>query len=174
MKTTWLTLTSMSLLVLGGLRPVEAASWEDPQELAWNYNAWADAPMPGQTQTPSPSNPGLANGQAPTTVPSTELQQQAGEYAVAAPASRWCQCGSLGEPWRLPQPCILQQHGIEIGGWTQARVHERPAAPTALGFNNETDFNLHQQWFYAEKKTNTDDGCWDPAAALTTCSASTA
>lgn len=164
MKTTWLTLTSMSLLVLGGLRPVEAASWEDPQELAWNYNAWADAPMPGQTQTPSPSNPGLANGQAPTTVPSTELQQQAGEYAVAAPASRWCQCGSLGEPWRLPQPCILQQHGIEIGGWTQAGVYTNAHGAGTngpLGFNNETDFNLHQQWFYAEKKTNTDDGCWD-------------
>ncbi len=154
MKTTWLTLTSLSLLALGGLRPVEAASWEESQALAWNSSAWADAPVPG-----------AAAPQAPAAVPQTAAQQAAEAYVEEAPSSsRWCQCGTLGDAWKLPQPCILQQHGIEIGGWVQSGVYTNAhGAPTngPMGFNNLTDFNLHQLWFYAEKKTNTECGCWD-------------
>lgn len=79
-------------------------------------------------------------------------------------ASRWCQGGQLGDPWTLPQPCVLQNLGINVGGWAQAGAFTNAHGTESngpLGTNNLTGFNLHQLYMFAERKTNTDDGGWD-------------
>ncbi len=72
---------------------------------------------------------------------------------------RWCHDGALGDPWTLPQPCLLKEAGINVSGWAQSGIltNSHGAGTNGpLGFNNLTDFNLHQLWIYGEKKTDTE------------------
>jgi hypothetical protein len=147
MKTTWLTLVSLLLVPVAGVCPAVAQNWGESQSVAWNnaYDYAPAAPAPAATAAP-------AAAPAPAPAPYVEQQQP-------------CDCPEgLGDPWTLPQPCFLQQRGITIGGWTQAGIYTNSHGASTngpLGTNNLTDFNLHQMWFFAEKKTNTDDGGWD-------------
>lgn len=77
---------------------------------------------------------------------------------------RWCHCGELGDPWTLPQPCCLKHLGINVSGWMQGGLYTNAhGAPNngPLGFNNLTNFNLHQLWLYAERKTDAETHGWD-------------
>lgn len=77
---------------------------------------------------------------------------------------RWCCCGQLADPWTLPKPCVFKQLNIDIGGWVQSGIFTNSHGASTngpLGFNNLTDFNLHQLWMYTERKTNTDENCVD-------------
>ena len=62
-------------------------------------------------------------------------------------------CCDLGDPWRLiePGPC-----GWNIGGWSNVGYH---TARTNANFNNrDSQVQLHQQWFYAEKVADGSEG----------------
>jgi hypothetical protein len=61
--------------------------------------------------------------------------------------------GCIGEPWKLA-PCPIA--GFTIGGWTNVGYH---AYANNFSFNNyPRNVQLQQQWFYAERKANGDDG----------------
>ena len=71
-----------------------------------------------------------------------------------------CQSGcGLGDPWTLPQPCLLQNHGIVVGGWLSAGIFGNAHGATSngpLGFNDVGDgFTLNQLWIFADKATDT-------------------
>jgi hypothetical protein len=79
-------------------------------------------------------------------------------------SSRWCCGGKLADPWKLPQPCLLKEAGISLSGWVQAGLYTNAHGADSngpLGMNNLTDFNLHQLWVYAERKTDTEKNAWD-------------
>ena len=77
---------------------------------------------------------------------------------------RWCCCGKLGDPWKLPEPCFVKEAGFDVSGWVQSGIltnSHGAGSNGPLGFNNLTDFNLHQGWIYAERKTDTEKNCFD-------------
>ena len=72
----------------------------------------------------------------------------------------WC---DLGDAWTLTH----EDSCVTIGGWTQFGYssNEQPFSVDKgdlLSFNDATgNVDLHQQWFYFEKATETDGCCWD-------------
>ena len=68
------------------------------------------------------------------------------------------------QPWKLPQPCVLQQLGINVGGWVQQGLTLNADNPVD-GFNGPVTTNdqsqqyqMNQAWVYFVKPTKT-DGC---------------
>lgn len=75
--------------------------------------------------------------------------------------------GCVGDPWRMPQPCALQNAGIMLGGWIQQGVTVNSRNP-ADGFNGpvvtndlDSEYQMHQLWLYAVKPVNTGGDGWD-------------
>ena len=71
-----------------------------------------------------------------------------------------CQPGcGLGDPWTLPQPCLLQRHGIVVGGWVSSGIYGNAHGATdngPLAFNDVGDgYTLNQLWISADKATDT-------------------
>lgn len=54
----------------------------------------------------------------------------------------------------------LSDRGVKVGGWTQLGYHsDGPLHERADRFNNHPDnLNVHQMWFYAEKRADGSDG----------------
>jgi len=133
------------------------------------------APQNGASESPSDRplpkpQPGPPAGAAPSAPAAAPTPDGTGNCYTCPPCddccskSRWCRCGELGDPWTLPQPCALQNLGINVAGWMQAGVITNSHGASnngPLGFNSRRDFNLHQLYLYAEKKTCTDDKDWD-------------
>ena len=77
---------------------------------------------------------------------------------------RWCACGKLAEPWKLPMPCALKCHDIVIGGWLSGGVYSNAYGDVSngpLGFRNLSTGSADQLWLYGEKKVNTKDSVFD-------------
>ena len=65
------------------------------------------------------------------------------------------------DPWKLPQPCVLQRMGITTGGWLQAGITANGEDP-GDGFNGPVlmndrhgDLQMHQFWLYFERACDT-------------------
>lgn len=80
-----------------------------------------------------------------------------------------CKCSAccLGAPWKLPQPCMLQNSGIMVGGWIQQGITFNGSNP-ADNFNgpvatNDLDgeYQMNQLWLYAARPVNTGGCGWD-------------
>jgi putative OmpL-like beta-barrel porin-2 len=76
------------------------------------------------------------------------------------PISRWL----ARDPFKLPQPCVLQNLGINIGGWVQAGITVNGEDP-ADNFNGPLltndrhgDLQMNELWLYAHKPVDT-GGC---------------
>ena len=99
---------------------------------------------------------------APTAQPPAKAEPvEVAEGTEEACKSRWCRCGELGDPWKLPQPCFLQERGITVGGWMEAGVYANTHGAEfngPLGLENLTSFNVNQLWIFAEKKAKSEDG----------------
>ncbi len=79
------------------------------------------------------------------------------------------QCGLVGrwlarDPWKLPQPCVLQCLGIKASGWLQAGITfngEDPAdrfnGPILMN-DRDGEFQMHQLWLSFERPCDT-GGC---------------
>jgi hypothetical protein len=158
MKRTFLSV--QILLLCGG---VAAAA----DTLSWDN--LADAPAGcQQCQQPACGQPSCQEQKSCGQECAAGQEECDGQKACADESSenkcRWCQCGKLGDPWKLPQPCVLQEAGITASGWIQSGVMTNSHGAESngpLGFNNLTDFNLHQLWFYLERKTDTEKNCID-------------
>jgi len=97
-----------------------------------------------------------------------------GEKAEApATAAAPCQCQSCCDacagpkPWSIPQPCILQNMGIKLGGWLQQGVTFNGLG-RGQGFNGTVgtnDFNgeyqMNQLWMFLDRPVKTDGCGWD-------------
>jgi hypothetical protein len=83
------------------------------------------------------------------------------------PSPCGCGCSSCcipDEPWKMPQPCILQKMGFMIGGWVQQGVTFNQHNP-ADGFNgvigtNDWDdrYQLNQVWLWLHRPAD-NGGC---------------
>jgi hypothetical protein len=70
----------------------------------------------------------------------------------------------IGDPWELPEPCALQCRGITWGGWVSAGILANSrgnASNGPLGFNDLSQFDAHQVWFYLDKEVDTSETGWD-------------
>ncbi|MCE5301710.1 MAG: porin [Planctomycetaceae bacterium] len=78
---------------------------------------------------------------------------------------RWCRDGKLSDPWTLPQPASLKNHGITAGGWIEGGILSNQYGAQRngpLGFEQYGDgFKMNQLWGFLERKTNTDGCGWD-------------
>lgn len=75
-------------------------------------------------------------------------------------------CGLFGrwlarDPWKLPQPCLLQRWGINTGGWFQAGITVNGQDP-ADNFNGPLltndrhgELQMQQLWLYFERPCDT-------------------
>jgi hypothetical protein len=88
----------------------------------------------------------------------------AAEPATAATSSA---AADPPQPWRIPQPCILQKYGINMGGWLEQGItfnSDRPADQfNGPNMTNDRDreYMLNQFWVYWERPTNTGGCGWD-------------
>jgi hypothetical protein len=138
-------------------------SWADGPEGVILYQpvglvaeqATPDAPVPPVPPSDSPSNTPPQPPAAPTTDSAT---------APAAAPSPAPPADAGPKPWHLPQPCFMQQMGINMGGWAEPGITLNSSDP-ADGFNgpiatNDLDrqFQLNQLWLYFVRPTKT-DGC---------------
>ena len=71
------------------------------------------------------------------------------------------------DPFRLPQPCVLQNLGIDAGGWLQAGITANGEDP-ADNFNGPVltndrhgDVQMNQLWLYLHRPVDTSDGGFD-------------
>ena len=84
-----------------------------------------------------------------------------------------CGSGSLfsswlgADPFKLPQPGVLQDMGIHVGGWLQAGITTNSENP-ADGYNGplltndvEGEVQMNQLWFNLHRPVDTSDGGFD-------------
>jgi len=71
------------------------------------------------------------------------------------------------EPWKMPQPCVLQNLGIGVGGWVQQGITfnaDKPAdrfnGPVTTN-DRDREYQLNQAWLYFVRPTKTDGCGWD-------------
>lgn len=75
----------------------------------------------------------------------------------------WFACNPR-EPWKLPQPCFLQQHKTVLGGWLQQGITFNDHNP-ADGFNGPVatndlanEYQMNQMWLYLHRPAD-NAGC---------------
>ena len=73
-------------------------------------------------------------------------------------------CGGccLGDPWTLPQPCVLQCMGIKVGGWLQQGI---TLNADGVDFNGpvatndwDHEYQMNQLWLYVDRPAD-NGGC---------------
>ncbi|MBC8873756.1 MAG: porin [Planctomycetes bacterium] len=129
-----------------------------PTAMAWAAEGTvSDEPVPATNQeaNDSPSDLEAPDGPALVTV---------GDACGVGCACTNCY---LGEPWRMPQLCALQDRGIMVGGWIQQGITFNSRNP-ADGFNGpvvtndmNSEYQMNQLWMYAVKPVNTGGYGWD-------------
>jgi hypothetical protein len=79
------------------------------------------------------------------------------QYASTQPAG----------PWKLPQPAVLQNAGITVGGWVEQGITFNSQNPSDK-FNGPIatddragEYQLNQAWVFLERKTKTNGYGWD-------------
>lgn len=93
--------------------------------------------------------------------PNTTQETQEGvDYSYAAPPDP-------PKPWHLPQPCIFQQMGINMGGWVEQGItfnSDRPAdrfnGPNITN-DRDREYQMNQAWLFFNRPTKTDGCGWD-------------
>ena len=78
--------------------------------------------------------------------------------------AKGCGKACCGGPWTLPQPCVLQNMGIKMGGWLQQGITFNGNNP-ANGINGpvatndwDGEYQMNQLWLFLDKQADT-GGC---------------
>ena len=78
-----------------------------------------------------------------------------------------CSPCRAADPWKLPQPSLMQQWRLELGGWIDQGISAVANNP-ADGYNGVVTFNdrdaeyqMNQLYAYLERKIDNDGGGWD-------------
>ncbi len=67
-------------------------------------------------------------------------------------------------PWALPQPCVMQQMGIKVGGWLQQGITLNPDNPSdhfngPVATNDwDDEYQMNQLWLFLDRPADT-GGC---------------
>jgi hypothetical protein len=96
--------------------------------------------------------------------------------SLSSSSAAQCQCPNCmaqasgraaGEPWTLPQPDLLQNLGIKMGGWLQQGVTLN-AYNSDDGFNGpvatndqDDEYQMNQLWLYFVRPVDTGGSGWD-------------
>jgi len=77
-----------------------------------------------------------------------------------------CASCSASAPWKMPQPCFLQSHGIAIGGWIQQGITFNGNNP-ANGLNGlvatndfDGEYQMNQLWLYLHRQADNGGSGW--------------
>ena len=139
MKCTWMNI-GLILLIMGALPLTFAQNATQPE--------FAPAPPTAGTKAPQPYDTAGA-GQASD-------EQQSASPGPEAP-----------KPWKLPQPCFFQTHGIDMGGWVEQGITydgwnpvDRFNGPVVTN-DRSGEYQLNQAWLYFVRPTKTDGCGWD-------------
>lgn len=88
------------------------------------------------------------------------------DEVCGAPCGPW-QGWLASDPWKLPQPCLLQKLGIQTGGWVQGGItlngedpKDRQNGPICTN-DRAGEFQMNQLWLYFERPVNTGGCGWD-------------
>lgn len=165
------------LVFSAGLSPGFAA--QPDEELFLNQPGYVDEVFTDMAEAPSPPPVDRAPAPPPAATVYPETPSFPAAAAIACPepcgcgscACRACGCRAcrcnLGEPWKLPQPCFLQQHNILLGGWIQQGITGNPQNPVD-GFNGPVatndlanQYQMNQLWLFLYKPVKTDGCGWD-------------
>ncbi len=113
------------------------------------------------TGAPAVASTGPAAADAAATAPALPAPPDSDPGAMAN-----CPPDAAG-PWKLPQPCLFQRLGINVGGWVQQGITfnaDRPAdrfnGPVMTN-DRDREYQLNQAWIYMVRPTKTDGCGWD-------------
>jgi hypothetical protein len=136
---------------------------QDPASSALAQPASVTEATADAANEPPSSSPSNAPPAPPAQTPAEKPAPAAAP--VTAAAAEPCPAADAGpKPWHLPQPCVLQNLGINLGGWLQQGITFNSRNP-ADGFNGplttndfDSQYQMNQFWMYLVKPTKT-DGC---------------
>jgi hypothetical protein len=132
--------------------------------------AYADAPtapaVAGDSQTPPPP-PDKAYGDQ-------GAKKDEAKKDEAAPAAAPAEEAKPDEPkpWTLPQPCILSEHNIKLGGWLDQGINTNFHGTTWNGvvpFDDESGYQMNQLWLFLDRPTDTSKCDWDWGGHVDVC-----
>jgi len=124
------------------------------RQVAFDYNDYSDLAADDQSSEP------------PSGEPAAGFESPACNDACPA-ACDPCSCDSCrhrcpcGDPWKLPQPCLLQRLGINTGGWVQAGVTVNGEDPAdningpVLTNDRHGDPQMNELWLYFHRPVDT-------------------
>lgn len=110
----------------------------------------------------------------PSTSESSKSEPEQDEPSTDKPAVEpdpapvyFCPKARGPQPWRIPQPCVLQNAGIALGGWLQQGItlnaqvpQDRFNGPVATN-DRHAEWQMNQMWMFLNRPIN-NDGCgWD-------------
>lgn len=88
-----------------------------------------------------------------------ELENEEGYVSPNPPAA--------AQPWRIPQPCLLQAHNIAMGGWVQQGItgvnptpNNRSLGPLSTD-DRANEYQLNQAWLFFERAITNEGEGWD-------------
>jgi hypothetical protein len=127
------------------------------QPTAYDYDSYAAAEpaVPAEKAAPAPA----------TAAAATASDNGSQEPCNDEKPCRWCMKGKLADPWTLPQPNILKENNVTVGGWLSGGIYGNQYGATnngPLGFRTIGDgFTADQLCIFAERKTDTKGCGWD-------------
>jgi hypothetical protein len=146
--------------------PAGQPSWQ--AFLPFNGEPQAVRPTTESYYTPQDGSAALAEGPTASLAMAPKAPAAVPAPATVDEAVYPCEPNCAGrEPWKLPQPCVLQRMGITTGGWLQQGITVNAANPQdrfngPLATNDRSDeYQLNQAWLYFVRPTNTGGCGWD-------------
>ncbi len=145
----------------------KAAAKESPSDLTVTDQEPASAAASQEATAVEPPQP-PADASVSDEEPQWAVKDSCGMPVKCCDCSQY-DCGllggcCLGEPWKMPQPCALQNLGIGVGGWIQQGITFNSRNP-ADGINgpvatNDKDgeYQLNQFWMFLHRPADT-GGC---------------
>lgn len=125
---------------------------------------WDDADSPKAPDPDVVTAPEAAATEV-TTEPAAAAETLTDPAPVYVPR-RCTQCAAPA-PWKLPQPCVFQRLGVDMGGWVQQGITFNGNG-SGDGFNGPVatndfanEYQMNQTWLYFSRPTNTLDGGFD-------------
>jgi len=162
-----------SALFTGNLMAQQLRQPFSVRPAGFDYNRYlqdsaAAQPVPA-SQEPAPVHDAapVAASPAPVASPAAGCNT-CPPVSACAPCDSGCGLGlgglgsfcNLGEPYSLKSSLLCEDSAWNVGGWTQFGYHNK--ASLVPQFNVHPDnLNLHQQWFFLEKKLAADECNYD-------------
>ncbi len=115
-----------------------------------------------------PASPSLtALAEPPLPYDSAGAAQATDQQSAASVAPEAAGPDPGDKPWKLPQPQVLQNHKIDMGGWVQQGITydgwnpgDRFNGPLCIN-DRSGEYQLNQAWLYFVRPTKTDGCGWD-------------